>query len=322
MRPLFRAAAGRGGGSRLSVLILHRVLPRHDPLMPSEPDALQFDAICGWLARWFDVMPLDRAIDLLANKALPPGALSITFDDGYADNHDVALPILQRHGLTATFFVTTGVIGGGRMWNDTVIESLRATRADQLDGETLGLAGLGRLSLQTVDERCRAIDAVLLAVKHLPPAQRAQCVERIAAWCGSAGPQHLMMTIDQVRRLRTAGMQVGAHTVTHPILAASAPEDAAREIRQGKVDLESWLDEEVPLFAYPNGKPGSDYRAEHVSMVREAGFRAAVSTAWGVTGASDDLFQVRRFTPWSRDRLRFGLHLLRNYAASARLPLA
>ena len=110
---------------RLSILIFHRVLAQVDPLFPEEVDAARFDVICGWLRRWFNVLPLDAAVRRLRDGSLPRRAAAITFDDGYADNHDIALPILKKHGLPSTFFIATGFLDGGCMWNDTVIEAIR-----------------------------------------------------------------------------------------------------------------------------------------------------------------------------------------------------
>jgi peptidoglycan/xylan/chitin deacetylase (PgdA/CDA1 family) len=121
-----------------------------------------------------------------------------------------------------------------------------------------------------------------------------------------------MMRSDQVRNLRRAGMQIGAHTVSHPILARLDEAQARDEIETGKGQLEDLLGERVTLFAYPNGKPGEDYRPDNVALVRAAGFRAAFSTAWGSAHRHTDVFQVPRFTPWDRSRLRFGLRMAHN----------
>jgi peptidoglycan/xylan/chitin deacetylase (PgdA/CDA1 family) len=121
-----------------------------------------------------------------------------------------------------------------------------------------------------------------------------------------------MMTSDQVRSLRRAGMQVGAHTVTHPILARLDEAAARQEISTGKQQLEDLLGERVGLFAYPNGKPGEDYLLQSVDLVRQAGFDAAFTTAWGAATPQTDPFQLPRFTPWDQSRARFGLRLARN----------
>ena len=128
-----------------------------------------------------------------------------------------------------------------------------------------------------------------------------------------------MMTRDQVRELRRYSMSIGGHTVTHPILAGLPIADARREIDEGRRDLEDTLGEKLRLFAYPNGKPQRDYDKSHVKLVRELGFEAAVSTAWGVSSRTTDRFQLPRFTPWDSNVSKFGLRLARNTWRDAQL---
>lgn len=302
-----------GARARLSVLIFHRVLPEPDPLFPGEMHAARFDAVCGWVRGWFNVLPLDEAARRLAEGTLPARAMAITFDDGYADNQQVAAPILRRHGLTATFFVATGFIDGGRMWNDTVIESIRRTTAGRIDlSDIEGLESLGALPLTRATDRRAAIDAVIGRVKYFEPAQRAVAVGGVARAGGAELPDNLMMSSQQVRDLHRQGQRIGAHTVHHPILARIAPAEARDEILRSKRTLEALLDGPVDLFAYPNGKPGQDYAPEHAELVRDLGFKAAVSTAWGAARRGDDVFQLPRFTPWDHSRWRYGARLLAN----------
>jgi peptidoglycan/xylan/chitin deacetylase (PgdA/CDA1 family) len=124
-----------------------------------------------------------------------------------------------------------------------------------------------------------------------------------------------MMSVEQVRGLRDAGMQIGGHTVTHPILARLDDATAQREIGEGKRTLEAWLGEEVPLFAYPNGRPGDDFEPKHARMAQAAGFKAAVTTAWGVARRGTDAYSIPRYTPWARQRWKFSLQLARNLAS-------
>lgn len=310
---LFGLKSPAGANARLSVLIFHRVLPEPDPLFPDEMHAARFDAVCGWVRGWFNVLPLDEAARRLAQGTLPARAMAITFDDGYADNQQVAAPILRRHGLNAAFFVATGFLDGGRMWNDTVIEALRRTPADRIELEDIaGLQGLGALPLASVADRRAAIDAVIARAKYLAPDERAAVVAGVARAAGAVLPDDLMMSSQQVRDLHRQGHRVGAHTVHHPILARIAPTQARDEILRSKRTLEALLDADVDLFAYPNGKPGQDYAPEHAALVRELGFAAAVSTAWGAAHRGTDMFQLPRFTPWDRTRWRYGARLLNN----------
>jgi peptidoglycan/xylan/chitin deacetylase (PgdA/CDA1 family) len=121
-----------------------------------------------------------------------------------------------------------------------------------------------------------------------------------------------MMRSEQVRALHHAGMQIGAHTVSHPILANLPLEFARNEIQQSKQTLESLIGDRVGLFAYPNGVPGKDFTDQTSALVQELGFDCAVTTGWGVSRLETNVFQLPRFTPWDRTRMRFGLRMLQN----------
>lgn len=319
MRPLFSVLSPAGERARLNVLIFHRVLPQPDPLFPDEVDARRFSDMLGWVRNWFNVLPLDEAIARLSEGTLPARAAALSFDDGYADNHDVALPLLRQHGLPCSFFVATGFLDGGRMWNDTLIEAVRHTRQAVLDLRGLQDgqgADLGRHPVGDIASRRAALGDLIGRVKYLSPEPRLACVNAIASRAEVRPADNLMMSSEQVRALRRAGMQIGAHTVSHPILAKIAEQDAADEIARSRDTLQALLGEPVSLFAYPNGKPGTDYLPDvHPRIVRELGFQAAVSTRWAAARRGDDVFQVPRFTPWDRSRSRFALRLARNFSS-------
>lgn len=305
---VFSPAGARG---RLSVLIFHRVLPRPDPLFPDVPDTVDFERQMRWATSMFNVLPLSAAIDRLYAGTLPSRALAVTFDDGYADNEELAAPILKRLGMSATFFVATGFLGGGCMWNDQIIEAIRGCKAGELD---LTSFGLSLFSLAGTEARRAAISNTLKGIKHFEPARRQAVTDAIVALAGANPSPPLMMQPGQVRSLRTQGMEVGAHTVTHPILTRLEPAAAFAEMRDSKEELERILGAPVNLFAYPNGVPEQDYALEHARMARECGFGGAVSTAWGAASANSDRFQLPRFTPWDRTRFRYGARLLANLA--------
>ncbi len=315
MKPLLHVLSPAGRRSRLSVLIFHRVLPEQDPLFPGEMHRRRFDAVLGWLRDWFNVLPLDEAIRALKEGRLPARAAALSFDDGYADNHDIALPLLQRYGLPCSFFIATDFLDGGRMWNDTLIEAVRRSPLASLDlrGIDFGGRSLGALALTDVPSRQAAISQLIGACKYLDPELRAQVVAAVAGRAEARLPDDLMMTSAQVRALRAAGMQIGGHTGSHPILARLDAANARTEMERGKKKLESVIGESVTVFAYPNGKPGADYDpARDPGLVRELGFQAAVTTAWGAADQRADPFQIPRFTPWDLGRTMFGARLARN----------
>jgi peptidoglycan/xylan/chitin deacetylase (PgdA/CDA1 family) len=309
-KQLFGCVSPQGARSRLSVLVFHRVLPEPDPLFPGEMHTSRFNAVCGWLQSWFNVLPLDEAVIRMANGSLPARSACITFDDGYADNYQVALPILQRHGLTATFFIATGFLDGGCMWNDAVIESVRRSKQVVLDLSDLNL---GQHPIGAWNEKQAAIGSLLSQIKYRSVNERQRLATCIGARAQVRPPLDLMLTSVEVRGMQQSGMQIGAHTVSHPILARLASEEAWQEIQVSKMTLEEILNQPVRLMAYPNGKPGEDFTLHHVEMVRSLGFDAAVSTQWGTSGIGDDLFQIRRFTPWDRTKMGFAARLLANY---------
>ena len=294
--------------ARHHTLIFHRVLATPDPMSPNEPTAPWFDRLMGMLAANFEVIGLAEALRRAETGALSGPTVSITFDDGYADNFSVALPILQRHGLPATFFVASGFIDGGRMWNDSIIETMRRLN----DGRhEFDLPEGGVFDLSDWESRRRAATATIGAWKHLPPTERQARVDRLAGRVRDL-PQDLMMTKQQLRAMAAApGVSIGGHTRSHPILASLPTDEARAEIEGGKADLEGMLQHELTLFAYPNGRHGRDYRSEHAELVRQAGFTAAMATDWGTLGAATDRYAIPRFTPWHRDLGRFSLDLAR-----------
>jgi peptidoglycan/xylan/chitin deacetylase (PgdA/CDA1 family) len=309
IRSALAAASPAGDRARVSILIFHRVLPERDPLFPDEPDVERFDEVMGWIKEWFNVLPLGEAVTRLASQTLPARAAAITFDDGYADNLTCATPILRKHGLHATFFIATGYLDGGRMWNDTIIESVRGAAVSEIDCSSMGL---GRIVIENVDQKRAALGRLIPALKHLSFDQRSESVALVADACRGTPRTDLMLTTGQLRMLRDSGMGIGAHTVNHPILARMDDSSVRREIADGRDFLEGALGERIDLFAYPNGKLGSDYTPEHAAIVKALGIRAAVSTNWGVCGASSDLFQLPRFTPWDTTKWRFALRMLVN----------
>lgn len=309
LRALFNICSPSGSRARLTILIFHRVLPNHDPLLPDEPCQSRFDETMGWISQWFNVLPLEDAIALFQSGQLPERAAAITFDDGYADNLTHATPILKKHGLHATFFIATGFLDGGIMWNDQLIEAIRRSLERTIDA---GFLGFGQLPLETLPEKRAALARLIPAIKHLLPVERTRMVGHLVDACHVELPRDLMLTSKQLLALRRSGMGIGAHTINHPILARLDSNAARREISEGRNYLEKLLGERVALFAYPNGKFGSDYTEEHVRMVESLGFSAALSTNWGTAGSKADLFQLPRFTPWDKTRTRYGLRLLSN----------
>lgn len=286
-----------GRRARLQVLTYHRVLEQRDPLVPDEPDAAAFRAQMTALARLCSVLPLPEAAERLAAGTLPARAACVTFDDGYANNHQVAAPILEKLGLPATFFIAGGAVDRGIMWNDLVIEATRRTPA------ALDCAPIGGDAVPLPDgaARAAAVPRILDSMKYRPLDERWEAAVALYERNVEGPPPRLMMTRGQVRDLARRGFDVGGHTVSHPILATLPPAEARQEI----VGCWEWVRDVTGVaprsFAYPNGRPGRDFGPEHAAMAREAGFEVAVTTLWASARRSDDPLQLPRYTPWETD---------------------
>jgi peptidoglycan/xylan/chitin deacetylase (PgdA/CDA1 family) len=316
LRVLASTVSSMPGVGGLLILTFHRVLPEPDPLV-DDPTAQSFSELLDMLASVFRPTTVRDAAARLRTGNLPPRSLCITFDDGYANNFEVALPILQAKGVPATFFVSTGFLGKGCMWNDVVIEAVRGAKR-QMDLRELGL---GTHDVGSPAARRRAVDAILNGIKYLEPQERLRSATGVAELCEVAIPTHLMMEPGEVRGLASRGMEIGSHTVSHPILARLEPSVAEAEISQSKHVLEGIIGARVTSFAYPNGRPSLDYDSAHVEMVRKVGFDAAVSTAWGCARPKSDPYQLPRIAPWDNTLLKYAARMLRSYfsAAAARV---
>jgi len=300
----------RGNSRRLVILTYHRVVP-DDPLKdPDEIDEQQFRMHVATLSRFFNVLKLSDAISGLKNGGLPGRAVAITFDDGYKDNVTAALPILEHYGVPATFFIATGFLDGGIMWNDMAIESVRRFEGDRIDLDDLDL---GSYPAREPAEKIAAYRQIVGKLRYEPQERRNELCKAIAERLEVQLPTDLMMSSNDLTTLRDAGMEIGAHTRNHPILAVVGEDDARREIVDGKRDVEQILGAEVKAFAYPNGRPGQDYKACHVDMVRDAGFELAVSTGAGSVSTEADVFQLGRVSVWHRSRPKLVLRMLKNY---------
>lgn len=309
LQPLASIASGIGKQKKLFILIYHRVLDEPDFMRPGEVDKKTFTWQMQLLARHFNVLSLEEALQRMQTDSLPPRAVCITFDDGYADNYTNALPILQKFNLTATFFIASGFLDGGRMWNDTVIESIRNLKIPILD---LNEIGFGEFEISNQNQKCQAAHDIIQKIKHLPFDERSRYVEYIATQSQNL-PNDLMMTSQQLRSLHQSGMEIGGHTVNHPILAKLDEQAVAVEIIENKMKLENLLNNKIRYFAYPNGKLEKDYLLEHVDIVKQHGYQAAVTTNWGVNSYNSDQWQLLRYTPWDNSPSCFMLRLIQYF---------
>jgi peptidoglycan/xylan/chitin deacetylase (PgdA/CDA1 family) len=286
--------AGRKG--RLAVFTYHQVLEKRDELRPNEPDRAEFARDLELIARVFSVLPLPDAVRQLAAGTLPARAATITFDDGYANNHSLAAPLLESYGLPATFFITCGAVDEGIMWNDLLIEAVaRGRRPLSFDALDEGVrAPLGSL------EGAQLVRALLSALKYTPLERRLAVVQEFYAHNVDAAAPRLMMSRGEVADLHRRGFDVGGHTMKHPILKALETADARNEIESCSTWIRDVTGRRPVSFAYPNGRPDVDFTQRDAELVASAGYETAVSTKWRLATAGADPFSIPRVGPWWR----------------------
>lgn len=306
-------ALGLLARKRLSVFVFHKVPAQPSAIDPHDLGLPAFKRLLDFVETHFNVLPLADAIRSLKAGRLRGGSACITFDDGYADWVSGVLPELARRNLHATFYISTCQITGAPLWHERVAHALSQQALTGCD-----LPGLPPQRLHTLYERQQARIVLEKFLKYQPLAVRDALIDKLEAQAGTVPAAVSRLGVETLRQIHNAGLAVGAHTVNHPILAVSDVATARREMGEARETLEHCIGGQVTAFAYPNGRPGTDFYAEHIRMVRQAGYTSAVTTQSGTADRYTSEFQIPRFTPWGPGALRTSLQLGRNLLARPR----
>ena len=235
--------------------------------------------------------------------------LAITFDDGYQDNYHNAFPILQRYGLPATIFLTTGGMDSRQpLWFERLAYALKKSACEHID---LEIDIPRRFRLGTEAERLASNGGIFALLRSLTDTARGQWMDRILKQLAVARDDERhdkMLTWDQVRRMKTHGIDFGGHTVTHPFLSKMTRDKALWEVSECKRRIEEELQLPADYFAYPNGRE-EDFGDWNKEVLRTAGYEAAVTTLWGMNYRSTDRMELRRGGPWEESRAQFAYKL-------------
>ena len=303
------------------ILLYHRVaqLPSDPQLLCVTPD--HFEEHLQVLRKLGFPLGLRRLNHLVTERRVPPHGVVMTFDDGTADNLYYAKPILARYDFPATVFIATGNIGNGReFWWDELDriflqpgrlpDTLRVNINGNIFERELGPAALysesefGRqkswnvLTSEIPGNRQSIYLSLFDMLRPLTTDQRRKTIGELQKWSktGTSGRRtHEVLSRDEIRELAEGGLvEVGAHTVTHPVLSSISVEAQRDEIRNSKMELEAILEKPVTSFAYPYGQRG-DYTSTTVKLVREEGFACVCSNFTGVVQPGVDRFQLPRF---------------------------
>lgn len=295
----------RAGGRRVEILAWHRVVPDFGRLRKEVIPGLltsteTFDRQLRWIGERFRFGTLDDAVEVLAGRAHFDRDLCVlTFDDGYADFLEHALPILRAHRAPATLYVATGIAGAQvPLLHDRLFLLLReATRGrilpEEVEVEEPAGAALRR-ALQSGDAIV-ALEWLLETQPRRICVQVAEALERrlgvdpMAAW-GESKVLGWEGLVEAARR----GAIIGAHTVDHACLPNETGAEVERQLVDSKVELESRLQGEVAHFAYPNGW----YSPSVIRAVARAGYRSAVTTEDRQNRLGGNPYTLKRRSVW------------------------
>jgi peptidoglycan/xylan/chitin deacetylase (PgdA/CDA1 family) len=269
------------------ILCYHRLAePSFDPWsLCVTPRNFQQHLEC--VLRLGEPAPLSEISAVTTRRRRGRPRIAITFDDGYADNVLEGQPLLERFGIPVTIFLATGFIDSDReLWWDelerAVIEPMHLPALLELD---VGGRTYRRRSISDdASVRAALYEDLYWLLRSQEPALRDRVLTDLLAWAGSDGrarPGFRLLSRDEVRQSSATGViSFGAHTRFHPVLALLDGDAQRREVAGSKSDVEGLAGEPAVAFAYPHGR-STDYTAETVGIVREAGFAQAFTTKPG-----------------------------------------
>lgn len=288
----------RRGAGLLSIATFHRVLPeaerRDYPLPGLAVTPEELDAFLAYFTAHFDCGALATQHDRYLSGEIPARPLlALTFDDAQLDNYRNARPVLARHRVKATFFAPVVAVERQEfLWHDrlgfAVLELLR-----QPDGGRkrlmkilagAGLSGNGPLSL---------VRNVVHEAKGLELGARLRLIEELAEASGVPHPPEFarIMTFGELAELAADGHEIGSHSMTHCLMTECDDRALVYEVAESRRILQARLGLPIESFCYPNGN--ADTRT--ALAVAKAGYRRAVTTAWGSNGQEADRFRLRRY---------------------------
>lgn len=291
----------------LLVLNYHRIGVPTNPLLDEALfSATQddFDQQVRMLKQRFDVIGLSDLpsvmSDLRPSRRRPWQSsrfAMITFDDGYRDNYEFAFPVLKSHDAVAVFFIATGFIDAPRLaWWDEIAWMVRSGERAQIELA----ANLLPTPLPLADDQRRSAISQLLKVYYrLDGSRTEQFLDSIAEQTGSGrAPAEAAagqwMTWEMIQEMSATGMNFGAHTVTHPILANLTADEQGMEICESRLRLENQLERSITALSYPVGKREA-FNAETRNALSHHGFDWAFSYYGGHVSCADiDRFDIPR----------------------------
>ena len=268
--------------ARMGRILAYHNFSDHDDTRPNEVSVAEARNQLEYLRRHFRVVPLSQLVERLASGVrLEPYSVALTVDDGRRNFYDLFFPLLKEFGMPATFFVVSSFIRRDDwVWTDKVLWLAEQPRTPgELAADRLG--------------------GVFKTLNQMRPEARNAQIENIAQkMCISIPkeppPKYEPCSWSELCEMADSGLvEVGSHTVSHPILASVTDSEAWEELTASRAQIEEALGREIRSFCFPNGKP-SDYRPNHLQLVKEAGYTSAVVTRFGMALTGSSIYELPR----------------------------
>lgn len=282
-----------------AILMYHSVLPNPSLWIDSFGEiahsASVFRGQMGLLARDFHPITLDEAVKYVRLGSLPKRSVIVTFDDGYADNYEVAMPILNQAGVPATFYVTVDCVENRRQpWPSRLRFAFRTTKLANWKDST---GRPWRLNLPA--QREEAFLSLCDVCCQLSGTAQEIFVGRVEQELETEMPcePSVMMSYDHMRALQRHGHTVGSHTMTHPNMAYLKEDQASHELRESKRRLELHLETPIRHFSYPCPALSPHWSTQTLEQSRVAGYETAVTTDNGLMRSGDNPLCLKRLRP-------------------------
>jgi peptidoglycan/xylan/chitin deacetylase (PgdA/CDA1 family) len=316
MRSQLTNVASLATGTRVAVVRYHAVVDDPERYADSIGSGIihptdTFREHMEILAREYNPITLeDLRLFIAGEKDVPRRSVVVTFDDGYADNREIAAPILEQFGISGVFYVGVGAIDDKAVpWFCRLRYAFSVSKKETIFDFR---EGRQRPFKEPADRYAAFLSA----------SQRCACLtrskqddalcetERELAVCPLQPKDCRMMTWDQVRELRQRGHAVGSHTVTHPNLAKVSPEEVQYELSESKRRLEEVLGETVIHFSYPSPILQPHYTEETRKVSAQIGYKIAFTCTSGSVQVKDEPLVTRRISaPRDKTEFRWNLEL-------------
>lgn len=276
------------------ILLYHRIVDKDSKYLKKgaavHHPIKDFKKEIRFFKRNFQLLSMDEVVNhIKLGKGFRRPSVAITFDDGYLDNYALAYPVLKKHGVPATIYLTTGLVGtSDGIWTEQIGIAFLETRKDYFNFPSL--FGDEAIPIKTKEEKKQANTRVSETLKLRPDEERRKLMREllekleVGEKFGHDG-ERMMLNWDEVQKMRKDGMTIGSHSHTHPILSQMPIQRAKDEILNSKRVVEKNVDIRVKHFSFPNGRE-EDFSEELRDYCREIGFESVCSVVYGPYDAS------------------------------------